>query len=214
MRLEAAGPSTQARRRRTLALAALSAAIHLAVLAPLALTTSRLDLRESPETTAILIPVELGRAGAWAARPVGVRVREPARLAGGRRGADASPARTRATLPAAGSPAPAGPPDAVVGDPSIGDPWRVRRGLGPPARLPCPAAHDNPLGQKLCAVGPTPDHDPPLLTRADLLPNHDPAPGRRREAGFERQTEANEAWRSYTREGGAYPGLRSLFSER
>lgn len=214
MRLEAAGPSTQARRRRTLALAALSAAIHLAVLGPLSLTISRLDLREPPETKVILIPVELGRAGAWAARPAEVRVREPARLPGGRRGADASPARMRATLPAAGSPAPAGPPDAVAGAPSIDDPWRVRRGLGPPARLPCPAAHDNPLGQRLCAVGPTPDHDPPPLTRADLLPNHDPAPGRRREAGFERQAEANEAWRFYTREGGAYPGLRSLFSER
>ena len=185
MQREAAGPSTQARRRRTLALAALSAAIHLAVLGPLSLTTSRLDLREPPETKVILIPVELGRAGAWAARPAEVRVREPARLPGGRRGADASPARMRATLPAAGSPAPAGPPDAVAGPPSIDDPWRVRRGLGPPP-----------------------------LTRADLLPNHDPAPGRRREAGFERQAEANEAWRSYTREGGAYPGLRSLFSER
>ncbi|WP_374516908.1 hypothetical protein [Brevundimonas sp.] len=90
----------------------------------------------------------------------------------------------------------------------------MRSGLGPPAPLPCPTAADNPLGQRLCAVGPTTERDPPPLTRADLLPNHDPSPRQRREAGFARQAEANEAWRAYTREGGAYPGLRSLFSER
>lgn len=215
MRLDAGGPTRQAARRRTAALAALSAAIHLAILTPLALTTSRLTPGAAPETR-IVIPLDL--VPAPASRAATARAQAAAAVPGGRRGEAVAGARMPAPRPADRPSArirlPDAPAGAAAGAAAIPDPWRVRSGLGRPARLPCPAAPDNPLGQRLCAVGATPDHDPPPLTRADLLPNHDPAPGRRREAGFERQAEANEAWRSYTRDGGAYPGLRSLFSER
>ena len=98
--------------------------------------------------------------------------------------------------------------------PTIDDGWRVRAGLNPPARLPCPAPPGDRLGQRLCLVGAAPDRDRAPDRYAEVAPSRQAASDRDREEGFDRQVQANEAWRSYTRGEGAYPGLRSLFRDR
>lgn len=211
MQLEAATTPVRRRRRPTAALAVVSAAIHLALLGPLALTTSRLDARRPPEMVVTVIPVEILRRP-----PAGSPARPPSGPAGELPEGGRAPAMRVPAPPVARTQAP--PPAPVStgsgGARAVDDAWRVRAGPGAPARLPCPAPAGDRLMQRVCAVGPTPDHDPPPLTRADLLPLDDGRSRDRREEGFARQVEANEAWRAYTRDGGAYPGLRSLFKER
>lgn len=102
-------------------------------------------------------------------------------------------------------------PGAAQGQ-AMADPWRGRRSA--PAGLPCPAPPGDRIGARLCLVGPTPDRDREPEAYADLGAPRRNRAEQSREDGFERQRQANEAWRDYTRGEGAYPGLRSLFTER
>lgn len=94
----------------------------------------------------------------------------------------------------------------------MADPWRGRRPA--PAGLPCPAPPGDRIGARLCLVGPTPDRDREPEAYGDAGTPRRSRAEQSREDGFERQRQANEAWRDYTRGEGAYPGLRSLFTER
>ena len=182
--------------------------IHVIVLLPMALSVPRvLPTPDLPDL--IVLPLDL--TPAMSGRPARVsgvppRLRRPTVDAAAVRAPPPSEARTGPTRPAAAATADAGP--------AIDDGWRVRAGLNPPARLPCPAPPGDRLGQRLCLVGAAPDRDRTPETYAEVTPSRASASDQAREEGFDRQAQANEAWRSYTRGEGAYPGLRSLFGER
>lgn len=200
------GSARQTAERRAILIAA-SVLIHAAILLPIALSTARLP--PPPDVDVFVVPVDLS--------PV------PSKRRGRRVPASSDkPLRPDDETVAAGAvvrspttPPPASPPSAApAAGVVIEDGWRVRAGLGPPARLPCPAAPGDRLGQRLCLVGATPEREPDPEVYAEVAPSRRAASDRAREEGFDRQARANEAWRDYTRGEGAYPGLRSLFSER
>lgn len=189
--------------------------LHLAVLLPIGLTTSRIN-RPPPKAELVIVPLDLAPAAFMSERATR-RVAPPthpldrpaprrrplrrrpvcagraSKAAGRRRGGRCC----RERGPPAGFDGPGGSPGAD------------------PAPTALPAAPGDRLGQRVCAVGPG-------IGRQDAgEPWSAPASSQRaaawrraREAGFERQVEANRAWRDYTRGESPYPGLRSLFSER
>jgi hypothetical protein len=207
------GDARQALRARA-PLIAVSILIHVIILLPIGLALPRLS-RMPARPDVIVLPLDLTppwpRALAPRQRPV-----LPDSVAGasaGRIRPEAPPLLPQPRRPTSPAPALA---DGALGV-AIDDPWRVQpQGgrLGPPARIPCPAAPGDRLGQRLCLTG-------SAMHRAEMPPGHaDPSPAgpdrsvQNREEGFERQVRANEAWRDYTRGEGAYPGLRSLFTDR
>lgn len=189
-------------------LIAASIAIHAAILLPLALSSPK--LRAPPNIDVLVLPLDLtpwpSRHRRGAVKPGPAPARDVEAVVAGR----AEDPRLR--VPSVSAPASA--PAASAAGSVIEDGWRVRAGLGPPARLPCPAAPGDRLGQRLCLVGSAPDRDRDPDTYAEVAPSRRDRSDQAREEGFDRQVQANEAWRDYTRGDGAYPGLRSLFSER
>lgn len=187
---------------------AASILIHAAILLPIALSSPK--LRPPPEIDVFVLPVDLtpwpSRRRRGAVKPPPAPARAVGTVAAGRDEA------TRQPLPP--GPASTSTPAAPASGPAIEDNWRVRAGLGPPARLPCPAAPGDRLGQRLCLVGATTERDRAPETYAEVAPSRRNLSDQAREEGFDRQARANESWRDYTRGEGAYPGLRSLFSER
>lgn len=193
------------------ALIAASVLIHAAILLPIAFSSPKRF--PPPDIDVFVLPLDLTpgvsrRRG----RPSHVRpdrAPSPPRDAvvaeiEDVRGEPASPPSLAAPVPAAA------PTPGVAAE----DQWRVRAGLRPPARLPCPPAPGDRLGQRLCLVGAAPDRDREPETYAEVAPSRQARSDEAREEGFDRQARANEAWRDYTRGDGAYPGLRSLFQDR
>lgn len=192
----------------------LSILLHFAVLLPIGLAVPRLMRPDQPvdyqtlplDLTPIPFPRSLRPADA-SRRPRGA--------------ASAATPAIRPRIPLAlptDSTAPSPPADGPV----IDERWRVgprdpsasNGPMGRVARIPCPAAAGDRLGQRVCMTG-SAMHSPDMQERtADLRRAGPDGLEQTREEGFERQRQANEAWRDYTRGEGAYPGLRSLFSER
>ncbi|QDH72915.1 hypothetical protein [Brevundimonas sp. M20] len=192
--------------------------LHVIVLLPIALSTPSTPTAPIREPV-YLIPLDLTetlsrrtatrRSPLPAARPAPDHSTAPPSAPRPR-----APATTGARPPS-GSVEPLAPPPAEQ-NPAQGqamdDPWRGRRPA--PAGLPCPAPPGDRIGARLCLVGPTPDRDREPEAYADAGTPRRSRAEQSREDGFERQRQANEAWRDYTRGEGAYPGLRSLFTER
>jgi hypothetical protein len=188
--------------------------LHAAVLLPIALSPPPAP-SVPPQPDILVVPLDLSDS--------------PTRRTGARRTARSpaatpdrplSPIRPRviaetAPPPAEVAPLPVPPasPTVETAGPPMGDPWRGRR-LGPPASIPCPPAPGDRIGARLCLVGPAPDRDREPEVYADVGEPRRNSSEQAREDGFARQAEANDAWRSYTRDGGAYPGLRSLFRDK
>jgi hypothetical protein len=181
-------------------------ALHIAVLLPIALSSPPVPPPSvAPEI--LFLPVTLGpdlsgrvRAPSPSRPPAPPVPRRPAEPTGPTRDAPvpdapATPGRPGETAAAAGA---------------LDDPWGGRGRLVP-LQIPCPAAPGDRTGERLCRVGPAPDRDREVY--ADVAPSRGRS-DQAREEGFARQAQANEAWRDYTRGEGAYPGLRSLFTER
>lgn len=190
----------------------LSILLHLLILIPLGLAVPRL-IRPPQPVEYQAIPLDLTPVpSARSRRPVTTST-PPAAAAG--------PSAVRPRIPPALSADSTGPPAPADG-PVIEERWRVRPvdpsapsgPMGRVARIPCPAAPGDRLGQRVCMTG-SAMHSPDMPERmADLRRAGPDGLEQTREDGFERQRQANEAWRDYTRGEGAYPGLRSLFSER
>lgn len=180
-------------------------ALHVAVLLPIALSSPPIPPPSvAPEL--LFLPVTLGpdlsgkvRVPSPSRPPAPPVPRRPAEPAGPARGAPAPDAPVAPDRAGEGAAAAA-----------LNDPWGGRGRLVP-LQIPCPAAPGDRLGERLCRVGPAPDRDREVY--ADVAPSRDRS-DQAREEGFARQAQANEAWRDYTRGEGAYPGLRSLFTER
>lgn len=202
-----AGSARRAAERRG-ALIAVSVLIHAAVLLPIGLSSPR--FRAPPDIDVFIVPVDLtpvsSRSRGRRAHVPPDRVLKP--------GEDAVAAGSGEALTTNPTPLPAAPSAPPAAGDGIEDSWRVRAGLNPPARLPCPAPPGDRLGQRLCLVGATAERESDPEVFAEVGPSRQSASDRAREEGFDRQARANEAWRDYTRGEGAYPGLRSLFSER
>lgn len=182
--------------------------IHAAILLPIGLSPPR--FRAPPDVDVFIVPVDLtplsSRSRGRRGHVPPDRVQKP--------GEDAVAVGSGETLTTNVGPLPAIPSAPPAAGDGIEDSWRVRAGLNPPARLPCPAPPGDRLGQRLCLVGATTEPEPDPEVYAEIAPSRRSASDQAREEGFDRQARANEAWRDYTRGEGAYPGLRSLFSER
>ena len=89
--------------------------------------------------------------------------------------------------------------------------WRVRASAGGSGWGDCPEAFANPSAQTLCNQRDRMRLSLAASRRAAAPP---PAPLQPPDAdpsgAFARTAAANKAWRDYTRNDGAYPGLRSL----
>ena len=192
--------------------------LHAAVLLPIALSPPSVP-SVPPQSDIFVVPLDL--SDSLTRRTA---ARRPARSPAAAPDRPLSPPRPRVIAETAPPPAevaplpvpPASPPASSAVETAaqpMGDPWRGRR-LGPPASIPCPAAPGDRIGARLCLVGPAPDRDREPEVYADVGEPRRNSSDQAREDGFARQAEANEAWRSYTREGGAYPGLRSLFRDK
>lgn len=181
-------------------------ALHVAVLLPIALSSPPVPPPSvAPEI--LFLPVTLVpdlsgsvRAPSPSRPPAPPVSRRPAEPAGPTRGAPVPDAPTT----------PGRPGETAAAASALDDPWGGRGRLVP-LQIPCPAAPGDRIGERLCRVGPAPDRDREVY--AEVGPSRDRS-DQAREAGFARQAQANEAWRDYTRGEGAYPGLRSLFTER
>lgn len=193
------------RGQRNLLIAGGVLALHAVVLSPLALRQMDKEQTDAPVVLKIILE-----------RPM----RVPSRLA------DIEPTVASASerLEHWSRLAPTRPEDALVEAPSpasadVDERWRVRPDFVRPGGDSAPRRiagdclnilEDRPqcrtFGAPLRAI----DAELPDETAAARARTAD----RRRDDGFERQVRANEAWRDYTRGEGAYPGLRSLFSER
>lgn len=180
--------------------------LHAVVLA--SLVSRRIEPGEA--SAPLVLDVTLERPRLSPARPDGVA---PAVAPG----APPGPRASRPTAPPEPAMVPTETPPAA---PVLEDRWRVQPNFVRPGAVPAPRRiagdcldllEDRPLCRAQGA--------PPRPIEAEL-PDETPAVARvrardrRRDDGFERQVRANEAWRDYTRGEGAYPGLRSLFSER
>lgn len=190
----------------------LSILLHLLILVPLGLAVPRL-IRPPQSVEYQTIPLDLA--------PVpSLRSRRPVTASTPSPGAT-GPSAIRPRIPRAQPADSAAPPPPADG-PVIEERWRVRpvdpstqRGpMGRVASLPCPAAPGDRLGQRVCLTGSAMHRAGMPEGHADPLPAGPDRSERNREDGFERQRQANEAWRDYTRGEGAYPGLRSLFTDR
>ncbi|GAA0620366.1 hypothetical protein GCM10009422_14980 [Brevundimonas kwangchunensis] len=192
----------------------LSILLHLLILIPIGLAVPRL-IRPLQPIEYQTIPLDLTPMPVVRSR----RLAQTSTPSPGARtvGPSAIQPRIPQTLPA-GSTAPTVPAEAPV----IEERWRVRpldpsapgTPMGRVARIPCPAAPGDRLGQRVCLTG-SAMHRPEMPEgHADPLPAGPSRSEQNREEGFERQRRANEAWRDYTRGEGEYPGLRSLFTER
>lgn len=206
-----AGSTRQKAETRGILIAA-SLLIHAAILLPIGLSSPR--FRTPPDVDVFVVPLDLPpassrRRGRQAPIPPD-RPETPRQTAAVAPGETVDPDDAPSSAPDP-SEAPSSPPAAGSG---IEDGWRVRAGLGPPARLSCPAAPGDRLGQRLCLVGATTEDDRDPEVFAEIAPSRRAGADRAREEGFDRQARANEAWRDYTRGEGAYPGLRSLFRDR
>lgn len=190
----------------------LSILLHVALLLPIGLAVPRL-MRPAPiEHSAI--PLDLSPVRFSRARPPRTTETRPAPAAS----SPVSVPQPREPLPNRAAETAPPPATTLEVDPR----WRVQadesapapRSIGRVARIPCPAAPGDRLGQRVCMTG-SAMHSPDMPERmADLRRAGPDGLEQTREDGFERQRQANEAWRDYTRGEGAYPGLRSLFSER
>lgn len=182
--------------------------LHATILLPIALSPPR-PAPTVPDLDLFVLPLDLTPAPAQrrVRRSLAPTDSPPRPRQTGQTASAPSAPTPRLTTPTA----PSEPTAATVG---VEDDWRVRAGLRPPARLPCPAAPGDRLGQRLCLVGSAPDRDREPETYAEVAPSRRDPSDRNREDGFARQAQANEAWRDYTRGEGAYPGLRSMFRDR
>lgn len=190
----------------------LSILLHVAILLPIGLAVPHL-VRSPVQDDLRAIPFDLTPVPFRRARPAST---DRGAETSGAAGASPSPLRPRLAATA---------PSSVVAPadgPVIEDQWRVqpaeagqaRRPLGRVANLPCPAPPGDRLGQRVCLTGSAMHRAEMPEGHADPLPSGPDRSEQNREDGFERQVQANEAWRSYTRGEGAYPGLRSLFRDR
>jgi hypothetical protein len=191
--------------------AALSGAalVHAALLAPLEMGARGLDIAPRAEWPSMLIHLEpRSTTGPLVVAPVtdslfgaGPTIVHPLRLA------DAP--RPDTALPK--------PPTAALADGATGidSRWRVRPAGGGSGWGDCPDAIINPKAQHLCnerdrmraAQAASRRAEVPLPSRVqptDAPPNE----------ALARAAAANQAWRDYTRDEGAYPGIISLLRDR
>lgn len=192
----------------------LSVLLHVALLLPIGLAVPRL-IRPPQPVEYQTIPLDLTPVPfPGPHRPADASTRSAG-------AASAGPSAIHPRIPQA-LPAESTAPSPPADGPVIDERWRVRPvepsassgPMGRVARIPCPAAPGDRLGQRVCMTG-SAIHSPDMPERmADLRRAGPDGLEQTREDGFERQRQANEAWRDYTRGEGAYPGLRSLFSER
>lgn len=189
-----------------------SVVLHLVLLLPIGLASPQLKRRPAAEPVVVipvsLVPVERR------SKPAALRSPEPHRAdrpPGSP--AELAPQPERTDRAPEASPG-AGRPDEI---PGIEAQWRVRPAEGWAARAgrrlgpPCPPPESDP------APGSCPDGRRARAQSeayAEIAPSRAADADRARQEAFDRQASANEAWRNYTRGEGAYPGLRSLFTQR
>lgn len=188
-----------------------AALVHAALLAPLAFGAlgAAFESVQDVEAPAMLIQLE----------PRTVPVSSPVATTSASTSAAARAVTERRPLPF--RPAPHRPlalPDATSPPAEVVMPidsrWRVRPAIGGSGWGDCPDAFTNPSAQALCnerdrmrlaaATARRAAAPPPASLQS---PDADPS------GAFARTAAANKAWRDYTRNEGAYPGLRSLLRD-